>query len=357
MAVVRPGFLWLAGVRDLQWRRRRFVIAVFGTALVMSLTLLLTGFQAVFAVEIENTLKLVKADGYIVQKGRPGPFLGGSPIPIDIARRAGELDGVKTFAPLILTPQVTDQKKRADIFIIAAELNSPLGLPTPAKGRVYRSPGEAVIDTRSGLGVGDSFAIASATFKIVGTVSNQTYSGGRPTVYMSISDAQQVMFGGQPFATAVAVTGQPTSLPDEARFMTNDIAGKDLRRPLQDVIDSITMFRSLLWIVAVAIVGSVVYLSALERVGDFAVFKAMGTGTADLLGALMVQAVALAVTGSILACGLAYLLRSQFPVTPLLPLRNQLALPLIGLVVGVIASGAALRRAVTVDPALAFGGH
>ena len=357
MAVVRPGFVWLAGVRDLQWRRRRFVIAVLGTSLVMSLTLLLTGFQAVFAVEIRHTLKLVKADGYLVQAGRPGPFLGGSPIPIDVARRAGELEGVKQFAPLIMMPQVTDQKKRADVFIIAAEPNSPLGVPVPTKGRLYANPGEAVIDTRSGLAVGDSFGIAGTKFKVVGTTTGQTYNGGRPSIFMSVADAQNVMFGGLPVVTAVAVNGTPKSLPEQVRFMTNDVAGKDLKRPLLDVIESITMFRTMLWIVAVAIVGSVVYLSALERVGDFAVFKATGTGTADLLGALVVQAVALSVAGSILACGLAYFLRSAFPVTPLLPLRNQLMLPLLGLAIGVLASGAALRRAVTVDPALAFGGH
>lgn len=357
MAAVRPGFLWLAGVRDLQWRRRRFVIAVLGTALVMSLTLLLTGFQAVFSVEISRTLDLVKADGYLVQAGRPGPFLGGSPIPIDIARRAGELEGVKEFAPLILMPQVSDQKTHADIFIIAAEPNSPLGVPVPKEGRVYAGPNEAVIDTRSKLRVGDSFGVAGNTFKVVGTVTGQTYSGGRPTVYMSVADAQRVVFGGQPFVTAVAVKGAPKNLPEQVTFMTNDVAGKDLRRPLLDVIESITMFRTMLWIVAVAIVGSVIYLSALERVGDFAVFKATGTNTADLLGALVVQAIALSVSGSILACGLAYFLRGTFPVTPLLPLRNQLMLPVIGLLVGILASGAALRRAVTVDPALAFGGN
>ena len=109
--------------------------------------------------------------------------------------------------------------------------------------------------------------------------------------------------------------------------------------------------------VAAAIVGSVVYLSALERVGDFAVFKATGTATSDLLGALVVQAVLLSIGASILSIGVAYLLAPQFPVTVLLPARVQATVPVVGLVIGIIASGAALRRAVTVDPALAFGGH
>lgn len=357
MAGIRPGFLWLAGVRDLQWRRRRFVIAVLGTSLVMSLTLLLTGFQANFDLEIKKTLSLIRSDGYIVQKGRPGPFLGGSPIPLDVARQASSLTGVKQAAPLILTPQVTDRGFRADVFLIAAEPNAPLGVPKPTKGRLYAAPGEAVIDTRSGVKIGETFGIADGKFKVVGTVSGQTYNGGRPTVYMSLTDAQNVMFRGQQFVTAVAVNGAPTDLPPEAVYMDQKVAGKDLKRPLADVIESITLFRSMLWIVAVAIVGSVVYLSALERIGDFAVFKATGTATSDLLGALVVQAVALSVSASVLAIGLAYLLRGMFPVAPQLTLQMELTLPAIGLVIGVLSSGAALRRAVTVDPALAFGGH
>ena len=44
---MRPGFLWLAGFRDLQWRRRRFVIAVLGSSLVFALTLMLAGFLGI----------------------------------------------------------------------------------------------------------------------------------------------------------------------------------------------------------------------------------------------------------------------------------------------------------------------
>ena len=139
--------------------------------------------------------------------------------------------------------------------------------------------------------------------------------------------------------------------------MNVDAAKQDLKRPSADIIKSISTFRSLLWIVAAALVGSVVYLSALERVGDFAVFKATGTSTGDLLAALVVQAGRAAVSASILAIGLAYLFRGMFPVPPILPLRIEVVMPFVGLVVGVFASLAALRRAVTVDPALAFGGH
>ncbi len=353
---MRLGFLWLAGIRDLQWRRRRFVIAVLGTSLVMALTLLLTGFLATFDVEIDRTLKIIKADGYIVQEGRPGPFLGGTPIPLDIAQRAAELPGVTEASPIIMTPQVTDRTEHADIFLVGA-LPGGMGAPIPGEGRAPAESGDAVIDTRSGIRIGETFGISGRPFKVVGTVRGLTYGGGRPTVFVTLADAQQLMFAGQPFVTTVAVRGAPTSLPDGAVYMSAKVAGQDLKRPLANTVESIGTFRTMLWIVATALVGSVVYLSALERIGDFAVFKATGTATRDLLGALIVQAIALSVSASVLAIGLAYLLRGMFPVEPLLPARIQLTLPIVGLVIGVLSSGFALRRAVTVDPALAFGGR
>src|SRR5205085_12695061 len=115
--LMRPGFVWLAGIRDLQWRRRRFVIAVLGTALVMALTLMLTGFQAVFDLEINHTLKLIDDDGYLLRQGRSGPFLGGTPIPEDLAGGAAKLPGVTQASALIMTPQVTDQKLHAEVFL------------------------------------------------------------------------------------------------------------------------------------------------------------------------------------------------------------------------------------------------
>ncbi|MEY2468650.1 MAG: putative transport system permease protein, partial [Actinomycetota bacterium] len=151
--------------------------------------------------------------------------------------------------------------------------------------------------------------------------------------------------------------GAPEAVPPEISYVTAEVAGSDLKRPLEDTIESIGLFRALLWMVAAAIVGSVIYLSALERLGDFAVFKATGTSTADLLGALVAQAVLVSIGASIVSIGVAYLLAPAFPVVVLLPARVQATVPVVGLVIGIIASGAALRRAITVDPALAFGGH
>ena len=353
---MHAGFVWLAGIRDLQWRRRRFVIAVIGTSLVFALTLLLTGFLATFDTEVARTTKLFGADGYMVPAGRLGPFTGSSPIPADSVDIVRTLPGVKAANAIISVLQTTDRTFRPDVYLIGAELNG-MGTPQPTEGRVAHSPGEAVVDARTTMKLGQHFSVSGVPLTVVGRTHGITVIGGHGTVFVLLQDAQKAVFGGQPFATSIAVQGAPAVVPPQSSFVSAKVAGADLKRPLADTIKSIGLFRGLLWMVAAAIVGSVVYLSALERVGDFAVFKATGTATSDLLGALVVQAVLLSIGASILSIGVAYLLAPQFPVTVLLPARVQATVPVVGLVIGIIASGAALRRAVTVDPALAFGGH
>ena len=69
----------------------------------------------------------------------------------------------------------------------------------------------------------------------------------------------------------------------------------------------------LLWVVAALIVGSMIYMSALERTRDFAVFKAVGVSTSSVLGGLALQAVIIAVVaaavGALLSLALAPLSR------------------------------------------------
>lgn len=353
---MHAGFLWLAGFRDLQWRRRRFVIAVLGTSLVFALTLLLSGFLSTFDTEVHRTTKLFGADGYVVPVGRLGPFTGSAPMPADAATAVAALPGVSVADPVITMLQTTDQKVRPDVYLIGAKLGG-IGTPQPTEGRAAKQPGEAVVDSRTTMHVGDTFALSGLKLTVVGRTSGVTVIGGHGTVFTLIEDAQRAVFGGQPFATSIAVKGVPKVVRGGLAYVDAKAAGADLKRPLQDTIKSIGLFRGLLWVVAAAIVGSVVYLSAIERIGDFAVFKATGVATRDLLGALVTQAIVLSIAASLLSIFVAYLLAPAFPVKVLIPARLQMTVPVVGLVIGVLASGAALRRAVTVDPALAFGGR
>ena len=353
---MRPGFLWLAGFRDLQWRRRRFVIAVLGSSLVFALTLMLTGFLSTFDVEIQRATSVVGADGYIVPAGRPGPFTGSAPLATSTLDAVRALPGVKQADPIVTALLVTDRKAKPDVFVFGANPGG-FGSPHVDEGRVPTKPGEAVIDKSAKLAIGDTFSIGVIKFEVVGSTSKVTVLGYHPAAFVILGDAQQLLFGAPSAVTAIAVHGAPKVVPPGLVYVNEKVAQADLRRPQLETMDSVRTFRLMLWVVAGAVIGSVVYLSALERLGDFAVFKAIGTRTVDLLGALVFQAVLLSLSASILAILVGRLLAPLYPVPISFPGWAIVEMPVVGLVVGVLASVVALRRAVTVDPALAFGGH
>ena len=138
--------------------------------------------------------------------------------------------------------------------------------------------------------------------------------------------------------------------------MSNAEVRKDLGRPMKSASQTIVFISVLLWVVAAGIIGSILYLQAIERSGDFAVFKATGVKTHTLLSGLAFQAIALALCSAVAAYILSFLLTPAVSMVVNVPVSAYVLLPVIAVLVGLFSSLVALRRAVTVDPALAFGG-
>ena len=88
-------------LRDLQWRRRRFVITIVGTSLVFAMTLLLTGLSNGFRVEANNTVDALGFDVYVAKAGPAGPFIGSPPFPEAEVASIERIPGVTSAAPLV----------------------------------------------------------------------------------------------------------------------------------------------------------------------------------------------------------------------------------------------------------------
>jgi putative ABC transport system permease protein len=123
---------------------------------------------------------------------------------------------------------------------------------------------------------------------------------------------------------------------------------------MSDAIASINDARSLMWIVAVVIIGALVYVSALARLRDFAVLKSLGASSWILFLGVAAQAVIVALLAALLALGVAQVMSPIFALPMAVPVSAYVALPVVAIVVGLLASLVALRRAVGVDPVSAF---
>jgi putative ABC transport system permease protein len=346
--------MWLVSLRDLQFRLRRFIIAVAVTALVFGIALAFDGVKHRMENEPQRIVDSFHADQWVVARGAVGPFTTTKVLPDSVATELATRHGVTKADPVVISRAVLAPSGK-DVNLIGY-VPGGLGAPEISAGRAIRGPGEAVVGAATGASLGDSVSISGRKFEVVGETSDSRYLFGTPTVYLSLHDAQGLTFRGQPLAMGVAVRGDAGSAPAGMSIRSNADGVSDLKRPIKGGIQTISFTDIMLWIIAAGIIGSIIYMTALERVRDFAVFKATGAPTRMIVGGLIVQAIILAVTAAIVSIGLAVLVSKGMPFPIEIGVGSIAQLLGIAIGVGVLASLAGVRRALTTDPAVAFGG-
>jgi len=347
--------MWLISVRDLRYRMRRFLIAVAVTALVFSIALVFDGVKRAMQNEAPRLVASFHADGWIVARGTGGPFTTSQVLPPELWRRIVDTAGGRADPVVLSRGVVTSGTDVTDVNVIGIPRRG-LGTPEVEEGRPVERRGEVVIGPTIDAAVDDQVRVGGLQLRVVGTAPRARYFFGTPVVYVSIADARANAFGGRPLATTVVIDGRLPPLPDTVEVLTSDEVAADLRRPIKNGIETIDFTSLLLWLIAAGIIGAIVYLSALERLRDFAVFKATGVPNRIIVGGLVLQAVFLALVAALLSVGIARLLGLGFPFPIEHGVHGVIQLLLIAVVVGLVASIAGLRRAVATDPALAFGG-
>ena len=346
----------LAALRDMQWRRRRLVIAIISTGLVFAMTLVMTGLANGFRVEAQRTVDSIGVDTFVIKAGAAGPFLGATPFAQAELARVAASPGVVAAVPLACAAStVKDGTSRRNVTAFGAPEHGP-GMPRIPEGRPPSTADEVAVSSTLGRQVGDELRVGAFTLRVVGIVPNSTAMAKMPNIFLTTEGVQRLAYNGQPMISSIAIEGTPRQLPDGFQAVDRAVGLSDLLRPLKVAWSSISIVAGLLWIVAALIVGSVVYLSALERLRDFAVFKAIGVPTRSILAGLALPAVIVTVLAAALGVIFSLLLGPVFPMLVVVPAYAYLALPAVAIVIGLLASLAGFRRAVAVDPALAFGG-
>ncbi len=345
--------MFLTAWRDLQFRRRRVMIAVLGTALVLSLSLVMTGISASFRNEVRVGLRSFGADSWIRPETANGVLIASAPFDVSTAPTAEQL-GVERADPVLFRNTSVGRGAKDQIAYFGV-VRGGLGDPAPTKGARLAQEGDIVLDTKLGRGIGAKVVIGGRQFTVVGLVRRRSMLAGVPIAYMSITDAQGLAFGGRPLANTVAVVGRP-AVPSGWALDTQADAETEMLQPLREAMKTIDLVRGLLWLVAALIVGSVMYLQSLERSRDFAVLKATGSSARSIGGSLALQAVFLMLVASLLGMGIGALLAPLFPMNVEIPTLSFVLLPFIAVLIGLLASVTGLRRSLRIEPAFAFRG-
>ncbi|HEY2832032.1 MAG TPA: ABC transporter permease [Sporichthyaceae bacterium] len=353
-----PGLplMWLITLRDLQWRRRRFGFGALGAAMVFAVTLLLSGLSAGLHGEASRNIQAVGADAWLVRAGVSGPFSALSAMPDTVVEQVAAAPGVRRADPWILAFGTTDGARQVDVNVVGYRPGG-LGPPAPSAGRQPTRPGEVLVDSATGYKIGDQFTMNGTPLTVVGKVKHMTLRGGVGNIYLNLRDAQAVLFKSNRIVTAVITQGvpkDPAALGLAALSQTQ--ARGDILRLFQKALRGIDLLRLILWAVAIAVIGTVIYLSVLERIQDLAVLKAIGIATNSLMFSLVVQAALMSLLAAGAAIVMSFAVAPSFPMPVSMSVSSCAALIGFAFTIGLVSSIAGLRRAVGVDPATAFGG-
>ncbi|HMF84390.1 MAG TPA: ABC transporter permease [Acidimicrobiia bacterium] len=342
-------------VRDLQYRYRRFLIGVLITALVFGVAFIFDGVKNAVRNEATRIVDVFGADAWVVTADSPGSFLSTKVVPASLSQQVASSPGVERAAPVILGRTTLPLHSPLDVNLVGY-VPRDLGAPPVTEGREVRRPGEMVVGSGVDLDVGDRLDLSGVRVRVVGRADGLRFLFGTPTVFVSLQDAQAMQFDGQPLATAVPVVGKPQSLPPGLVARSGPAAVSDLRRVIKGGIDTIDFVSLLMWLTTVGIIGSVIYLAALERTRDFAVLGAIGVPRRQVVGGLVLEALFLAVLSAVLALPISYFVSLGLVFPAEVGATEVFRLFAVAIVVGLLASLAAVRKAFTADPALAFQG-
>lgn len=200
---------------------------------------------------------------------------------------------------------------------------------TISEGRKPGAPGEVVLDettaTTGDLGVGDQVQIlassGSETFDLVGVAKfgNSGSIGGATTALFQLEEAQRVL-GAEGKLDAIGIRAEEGVTEDEIVSRINEvltgeievISGTAATEEAQDAIRAnlsfftifLTAFAIIALFVSTFVIANTFSILIAQRTREFALFRALGASSGQVLNSVFLEAIIVGLVGSLLGVGL-----------------------------------------------------
>ena len=190
-----------AALRDMQWRRRRLVIAIISTGLVFAMTLVMIGLANGFRVEAQRAVDSMGVDTFVIKAGAAGPLLGATPFAEAEVAQVAATPGVTAAAPLACAATTVVEGT------LAAKRHRVRGAGART-GHAAGVAGAPTVDARRGRGV--EHAGPGGRRRPGGRCAHaadrrdraQLHSTGQtPDVFLTTAGLQRLSYNGQPTVT------------------------------------------------------------------------------------------------------------------------------------------------------------
>jgi putative ABC transport system permease protein len=392
-------------IRDVRQHVGKFLASIVGVGGLLSIVLTMNG---IYRGNIHDGLWLIEntpTDLWVVERYRGGPFNEQSKIPEVSYRMVRAVPGVEKASPFIsYTVEREVGGKSQQFTIIGYDVFGDLGGPqSVVAGRgIKRAHYELVADLKLGLSLGERIPLGVHEYTVVGLVKGAVDSGGNPLAYLSLRDAQEVLYqqenqalraeraaelqsfersgltpfeaervltlfsSNEPVINAVLVKLAPGAKPqtvagliEEGLYLsvyTREEEGElMLKGRLRRMTQILGLFRSLLIVVSIVIIALLLYILTLDKIRSIATLKILGAQNWIIVRLILEQSLVISISSFGLGHSLIRMTMDRFPRTLVL-LTSDTAITFAVIVVGgVLASLMGIWHALRTPPSLALG--
>ncbi len=394
-------------VKDLARHKGRFLTTVIGVGLLFGTVIAMNGVYQGVIFEGLALIEAINPDLWVVERFRGGPFSEQSSLPEDCRYSVAAVPGVAKASPFIsyaVERKIRGQSRR--FTIIGYDISDGLGGPvTITAGRgIKQAHYEIVAHKKLGLSVGDTIPLGLHQFTVVGLTDNISSPDGEPVVFLSLADAQEVIFQRdneairnnrerlqQNLARLTGTTAEANKLvpavqsdthiinavlvtlapgaqsPEVAQhiqtwlylnvFTSQEEVDLMLRGRLSKARIQLLTFRIILLIVAMVIITLVIYTFTMEKIRSIAIMKLMGAPNWVIIRLVLEQSLLLTLSSFFIGWFLIYNTQDLFPRKLFLTTFDTTVTFGLALLGGMIASSLGIWQALKTQPALALGGH
>ena len=370
-------------LKDMRYRQARVILTTLGITVLISLILLLGGIMNGMRIQARQYVESTGADLWISAEGSGGAFIGFSLVVEEYMAflNAGQGLVPDSASPLVFAQaRPTVDGKSTKAIVVGYKLGQLGGPKQAIEGRMFTAsnfedyrpedpvPYEVVVDEKMGLEIGQQITLGNEKVRVVGKAKSLMFVLDTPLLFMDVRIAQKLLLGNTPHVNMMIakvnknlplteVTGNYDALETiEARTLKQTL-GNIIEYYVDEPMKAVQFLRVMLWLAAGILVGMITYVTMLEKTQEIGVLKAIGGSNGYVMGLLLKQVVLISTVGVLLGLSLSYVFAAAAPIFVAINFVESIIVAVISFIVCCGSGYLAARKAITVDPMIAFRGE
>ena len=370
-------------LKDMRYRQARVVLTTLGITVLISLILLLGGIMNGMRIQARQYVESTGADLWISAEGSGGAFIGFSLV---VEEYMAFLNSGRGLVPDSASPLVFAQArptvdgKSTKAIVVGYKLGQLGGPKQAIEGRMFTAsnfedyrpedpvPYEVVVDEKMELEIGQQIGLGNEKVRVVGKAKSLMFVLDTPLLFMDVRIAQKLLLGNTPHVNMmIAKANKNLSSTEVARDYDalETIEASTLKQTLGNIIEyyvdepmkAVQFLRVMLWLAAGILVGMITYVTMLEKTQEIGVLKAIGGSNGYVMGLLLKQVVLISIVGVLLGLSLSYVFAAAAPIFVAIHFVESIIVACISFIVCCGSGYLAARKAIAVDPMIAFRGE